>query len=223
MDLAKSKGGRLLTICNVEGSQADRIAEGTLFMRAGLEIGVASTKTFVASMCLMLLLSLYIGRTNGFLRDESFEDSINCLGRLPHILGNILADHSQYSRLGRWLQRCEHALYLGRGSTYPIALEGALKLKEISYVHAEGYASGEMKHGPIALIDDSMVVVALAPKFQLYDKMLNNIKEVKARDGVVLSIATEGDAEIASQVDHVIYIPETPESVSYTHLRAHET
>jgi glucosamine--fructose-6-phosphate aminotransferase (isomerizing) len=211
MDLAKSKGGRLLTICNVEGSQADRIAEGTLFMRAGLEIGVASTKTFVASMCLMLLLSLHIGRTNGFLRDESFEDSINYLGRLPNILGNILADHSQYSKLGRWLQRYEHALYLGRGSTYPIALEGALKLKEISYVHAEGYASGEMKHGPIALIDDSMVVVALAPKFRLYDKMLNNIKEVKARDGVVLSIATEGDVEITSQVDHVIYIPETPE------------
>ena len=211
MDLAKSKGGRLLTICNVDGSQADRMAEGTLFMRTGLEIGVASTKTFVASMCLMALLSLHIGRTNGFLSEKSFEDSINHLARLPNILGNMLSDHSQYSKLGRWLQRYEHVLYLGRGSTYPIALEGALKLKEISYVHAEGYASGEMKHGPIALIDDSMLTIALAPKFRLYEKMVNNIKEVKARDGVVLAIATDDDMDIASQVDFVLYTPKTPE------------
>ena len=211
MEVIKQKGGRLLTVCNVEGSQATRLAEGTLFMRSGLEIGVASTKTFFASMSLLALLGLYLGQSNGYLPDSTRREALGQLSRLPDLLGKILSDHGPYQKLARTLYRYSHLLYLGRGVNYPIAMEGALKLKEISYIHAEGYAAGEMKHGPIALIDDSLATVALAPRSDLYDKMLNNIKEIKARDGLVIAVATEGNRELASQVDHVVYIPEAPD------------
>ena len=214
MASAREKGARLITICNVEGSQASRLAEATLYMRSGPEIGVASTKTFVASLAVLSLLSMYLGRIRGTLDHERSKRLVSDLARLPNLLGSLLADRRPVEELARRLYRYEHCLYLGRGITYPIAVEGALKLKEISYIHAEGYPAGEMKHGPIALIDPNMPVVVVAPSGPLYGKMANNIKEVKARDGVVIAVATEGDTELASQADEILYIPPCSEALS---------
>ena len=211
MEEAKERGARILTICNVEGSQASRMAEGTLAMRAGPEIGVASTKTFVASMGLLALLSLYISQENGFITERTRRDLLNRLTCLPNLIGATIADHTPYKTLARWLSQYNHVLYLGRGINHPIALEGALKLKEVSYIHAEGYAAGEMKHGPIALIDQRMPTVALAPPSGLYDKMLNSIKEVKARDGLVVAVGDREDRRLRSQVDHVLHVPRVHE------------
>ena len=211
MEEAKERGARLLTICNVEGSQASRTAEGTLAMRAGPEIGVASTKTFVASMGLLALLALYISQANGFIPERERRDLLNGLNRLPNLIGSTIADHGPYKRLARWLNQYNHVLYLGRGINHPIALEGALKLKEVSYIHAEGYAAGELKHGPIALIDHRMPTVALAPASGLYDKMLNSIKEVKARDGLVVAVGDREDKRLSSQVDHLLHVPRVHE------------
>jgi len=211
MEQAARHGARVITICNVDGSQATRLAEGALMMRSGLEIGVASTKTFVSSLSLLALLALHLGQTNGSLSEDTRRDLVSQLGQLPNHIGKVLSDHEPYKDLARWIHRYDHLLYLGRGITLPIALEGALKLKEISYIHAEGYAGGEMKHGPIALIDDGMATLALAPRSDLYDKILNNIKQIKARDGVVVAVGTEGDLDLASQVDRVLYIPQVHE------------
>ena len=205
------KGGHLVTVCNLEGSQATRLAEGTLYMRSGLEMGVASTKTFIASLVVLALTSTYLGQVRGSIGPARSKEIIDELARLPDLLGNILADHEPYERLARQLYKYDHFLYLGRGLTFPIAMEGALKLKEISYIHAEGYPAGEMKHGPIALIDPTMPVVAVAPDGPPYTKMANNIKEVKARDGAVIAVVTEGNEELASEVDEVLYIPRCSE------------
>ena len=207
MTAVREKRGRLVTICNVEGSQATRLAEGTLYMRAGPEIGVASTKTFIASLVVLSLISICLGQIRGTVDAARSSQLVGELASMPHLLGRILADQRPYERLARKYYRYEHFLYLGRGITYPIAMEGALKLKEISYIHAEGYPAGEMKHGPIALIDPNMPVVALAPDGPLYSKIANNIKEVKARDGLVVAVATERDSELPPQVDEVLYIP----------------
>ena len=211
MSSVLEKGGRLFTVCNVEGSQATRLAEGTLYMRSGPEIGVASTKTFIGSLIALSLLSVYLGQVRGYTDRARSREIVGNLARVPHLLGRILADQEPYERLARQYHRYDNFLYLGRGITYPIAIEGALKLKEISYIHAEGYPAGEMKHGPIALIDPGMPVVAIAPDYSLYDKMVNNIKEVKARDGIVIAIVTEGNPELPSQVDEVLYMPHCPE------------
>ena len=208
MTAAREKGGRLLTICNVEGSQATRLAEGTLYMRSGPEIGVASTKTFIASLAVLFLLSVYLGQIRGDISPARSEELVAELARLSRLLGRILSDHRPYERLAKRFYKYENFLYLGRGITFPIAIEGALKLKEISYIHAEGYPAGEMKHGPIALIGVNMPVVAVAPQGPLYTKMANNITEVKARDGVVIAVTTEGDVELSSQVDEVLHIPQ---------------
>lgn len=213
MHLAQEKGGRLVTICNAENSQATRLAEYTLFMRAGIEIGVASTKTFLASLTTLNILAAYIGQTRGVLSSEAAKELVEYLARCPGLIGEMLADTEIYRRLAREFYTCSNFLFLGRGINAPIAMEGALKLKEISYIHAEGFPAGEMKHGPIALIDRTMTTLALAPKDRMYDKMVNNIKEVKARDGVVLAVVTNGDTELASQVDHALYIPEAPENL----------
>ena len=207
MAAVREKGGRLITICNVEGSQATRLAECTLNMRSGPEVSVASTKSFVASLAVLSLISVHLGQIRGVIDSPRSQEIVSELARLPHLLGKVLADHEPHERLARQFYKYEHFLFLGRGITYPIAMEGALKLKEISYIHAEGYPAGEMKHGPIALIDPNMPVVAIATDGPLYGKMISNIKEVKARDGVVIAVATEGDQEIASQVDEVLYIP----------------
>ena len=211
MAAVRQQGGRLMTICNVEGSQATRLAEGTLYMRSGPEIGVASTKTFIASLAVLLLTSVYLGRVRGTISNSRSEEIAGEIARLPHLLGSTLAGRQSYELLARRLYRHEDFLYLGRGLTYPIAMEGALKLKEISYIHAEGYPAGEMKHGPIALIDPNMPVVVIAPDCSLYSKISNNIKEVKARDGIVIAVATEGDWELSSQVDEVLFIPRCSE------------
>ena len=207
MTAVREKGGKLVTICNVEGSQATRLAESTLHMRAGPEIGVASTKTFTASLMALSIMSIFMGQIRGAIDNARSVQLVGELARMPHQLGKILANQRPYHRLARKFHRYEHFLFLGRGTAYPIAMEGALKLKEISYIHSEGYPAGEMKHGPIALIDLNMPVVALAPEGPLYRKMAGNIKEVKARDGIVIAVATEQDTEIASQVDEVLYIP----------------
>jgi glucosamine--fructose-6-phosphate aminotransferase (isomerizing) len=213
MQSVREKGSRLITICNVEGSQATRLAEGTLYMRSGIEIGVASTKTFIASLTTLNLLAMYLGQERGFLTGDQTQRLVDDLSQCPRLVGAMLADTDVYRQLARRFCTYNNFLFLGRGMNAPIALEGALKLKEISYIHAEGLPAGEMKHGPIALIDRDMATVALAPRDAMYDKVVNNIKEVKARDGVVLAVVTEGDTELPSQVDDVLHIPQAPENL----------
>ncbi len=211
MQLVKDKGGRLLNICNAERSQASRIAEGSLYMRAGIEIGVASTKTFVASLTILNLLSIFLGQNRGALDTAKTQELVDGLARLPRLMGDLLADSAAYQHLAKEYVGTDYFLFLGRGMNSPIASEGSLKLKEISYVHAEAYPAGEMKHGPIALIDNAMATVALAPKDSLYEKVVNNVKEVMARDGRVLAVLTEGDTQLAAEADHALYLPEVPE------------
>jgi len=213
MQMVKDKGGKLITICNSEGSQASRIADGSFYMRSGIEIGVASTKTFVASLTILNLLAIYLGQSRGTLEPAKFQELVDGLAQLPRLMGELIADSSVYQHMAQEYATFDNFLFLGRGINSPIASEGALKLKEISYIHAEGYPAGEMKHGPIALIDSAMAIVALAPKDTLYDKVANNIREVKARDGRVLAVLTEGDTQLAADVDHVLYIPEAPEHI----------
>ena len=211
MQMVKDKGGKLITICNSEGSQASRIADGTLYMRAGIEIGVASTKTFVASLTILNLLAIFLGQSKGVLDTAKRQELVDGLAQAPRLLGDLVANGAVYQHLAQEYAQFDNFLFLGRGMNAPIAAEGALKLKEISYIHAEGYPAGEMKHGPIALIDNAMATVALAPKDFLYDKVVNNVKEVKARDGRVLAVLTEGDSQLSADVDHALYIPEAPE------------
>ena len=211
MQMVKDKGAKLITICNSEGSQASRIADGTLYMRAGIEIGVASTKTFVASLTILNLLAIFLGQSRGVLDTAKGQELVDGLAQAPRLLGDLVANGVVYQHLAQEYAQFDNFLFLGRGINAPIAAEGALKLKEISYIHAEGYPAGEMKHGPIALIDNAMATVALAPKDFLYDKVVNNVKEVKARDGRVLAVLTEGDSQLSADVDHALYIPEAPE------------
>ena len=211
MQMVREKGGRLVTICNVEGSQTTRLAEATLYMGSGTEIGVASTKTYTAALTLLSLFAGYLGQSRGFLSSEDTRRLVDQLAKCPRLMGDMLADTSVYQRLARRFSSYNYFLFLGRGINAPIALEGALKLKEISYIHAEGYPAGEMKHGPIALIDHEMATLALAPNGSLYDKMVNNILEVKARDGVVVAVVTEGNQELVDQVDELLFIPEIDE------------
>ena len=211
MQEARQRGARLITICNVEESQAARLAEGTLYMGAGIEIGVASTKTFIASLTILQLLSIYLGQVRGRLAAQETERLVNNLAQCPRLIGEMLADVSVYPQLARKFSAYDGFLYLGRGINSAIAAEGALKLKEISYIHAEAYSAGELKHGPIALIDRNMATLALAPRDRLYEKMVGNIKEVKAREGIVLAVLTEGDTELPDQVDDVLYLAPAPE------------
>ncbi|CAI8014450.1 Glutamine--fructose-6-phosphate aminotransferase [isomerizing] [Geodia barretti] len=201
MHLAREKGATLITICNAEESQAARVADGALYMHAGLEVGVASTKTFVASLTILQLL----------LDAETTRRLVDQMARGPGLIGEVLAEANLYSSLARRIGHYDNFLFLGRGANAAIASEGALKLKEISYIHAEGYPAGEMKHGPIALIDPEMCTVALAPRDDLRDKTLSNIKEVKARGGLVVAVLTKGDDEAASEVDFPLFIPQAPD------------
>jgi glucosamine--fructose-6-phosphate aminotransferase (isomerizing) len=177
-------------------------------MQAGPEIGVASTKAFVTSLVDLYLLGLYLGQARGTLPAEEMGRLLDALLHLPRLVGEVLANGHQYEELANLFYRCKDFLFLGRGINYPIALEGALKLKEISYIHAEGYPAGEMKHGPIALIDENMPVVAIAIRDHVYEKMISQIEQVRARDGSVIAVATAGDEFIATKADHVIYVPQ---------------
>jgi len=207
MEEARSRGVRQLTICNVVGSEATRVADGVIYTHAGPEIGVASTKAFTSQLVAFYLLALYLGRARGTISQQRMKELVDDLAHLPNLVGGLLERDGRYDALAlRFVHRSDF-LYLARGVNYPVALEGALKLKEISYIHAEGYPAGEMKHGPIALIDERMPIVAICLRDRVYDKMLSNVEQVKARGGVVIALATEGDEEIASKADHVIYIP----------------
>jgi len=215
---AKDKGAKTLAICNVVGSMLTREASGTIYTHAGPEIGVASTKAFTAQLTALVLVALYLAQARGKLTPELCRPLLQESTRLPQKMEHILQRDEEYDELARQLFRHSDFLYLGRGIHYPIALEGALKLKEISYIHAEGYPAGEMKHGPNALIDENLPVVVLAPRDEAspaamirYEKSVSNIKEVKARDGIVISLVTEGDRLARESSDHVIEIPPASE------------
>ena len=211
---ARAKGTPLLAITNVVGSALSREATGVLYTHAGPEIGVASSKTFNATMTACYLLALYLGRQRGALTAEEGRKRMQDLLEIPRLMEVALDLDAQLAELARQLSHYQNFLYLGRGIHYPIALEGALKLKELSYIHAEGYPAGEMKHGPIALIDEGMPVVALTPRDGTYERMLGNLEEVRARDGKVIAVAHAGDREIAARADHVIYVPATVDLLS---------
>src|SRR5438270_1154880 len=218
---AKSKGSKTLAICNVVGSMIARESSGTVYTHAGPEIGVASTKAFTAQLTASFLLAMYLGEVRGVLKPELAKDLISELLLLPSKLEQILTHDKEIEKLAHQYSKVQDFLFLGRGVHFPIALEGALKLKEISYIHAEGYAAGEMKHGPNALIDENLPVVVVATRDEhdkesvlRYEKTLSNIQEVAARSGIVIAVATEGDKEIAESATHVIYVPEAPELLS---------
>ncbi len=210
LEEARSRGIRSLGIINVVGSQASRLADHVIYTHAGPEIGVASTKAFTSQLAALYLLAVHLGQARGTLEDELVARYLQDISEIPQLMGDLLARDHAYERLAIQYHKVSDFLYLGRGINYPIALEGALKLKEISYIHAEGYPAGEMKHGPIALIDREMPVVAIAPNDKVYRKMLGNIEEVKARDGIVIALVADGDEEIASKADHVIHLPPAP-------------
>jgi glucosamine--fructose-6-phosphate aminotransferase (isomerizing) len=206
--LAKEKGAKVLAIANVMGSAIPRMADGELYTRAGPEIGVASTKCFSAQVAALLMLAVYIGRRRDALSADRARDLVEGMARLPHLMREVLQGTRQLvASLARHHLDARDVLFLGRGLNFPIALEGALKLKEISYVHAEGYAAGEMKHGPIALIDSSVPVVVLVPRDEVRDKSMSNLQEAKARGGRILAIVTEGDEEAQKLADEMIEIP----------------
>ncbi|MFC1767907.1 glutamine--fructose-6-phosphate transaminase (isomerizing), partial [Candidatus Margulisiibacteriota bacterium] len=211
---AKSKGAKILSIVNVRGSSIARESDGVIYTHAGPEIGVASTKAFTTQIAEIYLLALKLGTLKGSLTEEELDKRISDLIKIPQKLEKILQEEKHIEDISNIYYKSTNALYLGRGEGFPVALEGALKLKEVSYIHAEGYPAAEMKHGPIALIDENMPVIALAFKGRRLDKIMGNIEEVKARGGIVIAIATEGDQSVAGKADDIIYIPGTPESLS---------
>ena len=205
---AKKSGALEITVCNTPGSQATRIADGVVYTRCGLEIGVASTKTLLGSIVALYMLACYLGRERGHLDGARLNEFLTPLAHMPQLIGSVVGRAQEFEDLAHTFFRYQDFLYLGRGIQYPIAMEGALKLKEVSYIHAEGYPAGEMKHGPIALIDQEMPVVTIVVRDDLRDKMISNIEQVKARDGIVIALATEGDEEIARLAKHVIFLPQ---------------
>ena len=203
---AKSRDATVLGICNVVGSSIARETEAGVYVHAGPEIGVASTKAFTSQVTVLSLLSLKLARLMGMSEQDGLEIS-QAMQRLPENVEWVLKQADQIAEIAKLYADASNFLYLGRGVNFPVALEGALKLKEISYIHAEGYPAAEMKHGPIALIDKSMPIVAIAPQDKTYDKILSNIEEVKARHGRVIALATQGDERIKDIADHVLYVP----------------
>jgi glucosamine--fructose-6-phosphate aminotransferase (isomerizing) len=203
---AKRKGARVLGICNVVGSTIARESEGGVYIHAGPEIGVASTKAFTSQVAALTLFTLYLGRL-GQLSPEAGAELTHELALVPEKIERILRSSDAIQRIARAYAHHNNFLYLGRGCNFPVALEGALKLKEISYIHAEGYPAAEMKHGPIALIDDNMPVVFICTQDSAYEKVLSNMEEVRARRGKIIAVASEGDTHVATKADHVIYIP----------------
>jgi glucosamine--fructose-6-phosphate aminotransferase (isomerizing) len=205
----RARGCPTFAICNVVGSSITREVDGVLYTHAGPEIGVAASKTFTAQLAALYLFALYVGAKRGTLDAARIRELLGDLVHLPQQIEAVLHLDADCERLGHLFHAKPDFLYLGRGINYPIALEGALKLKEISYIHAEGYPAGEMKHGPIALITEEMPVVILAPQDRVREKILGNIQEVKARDGIVIAVCSEGDADLPSKVDHCLVVPRT--------------
>ena len=218
---AKARGSKTLAICNVVGSMITREASGTIYTHAGPEIGVASTKAFTGQLTALYLFALYLAQVRGTMSTEQARAAVQEITHIPGKLEQLLTRDELCEELAKHYQRAHDFLFLGRGIHYPIALEGALKLKEISYIHAEGYPAGEMKHGPNALIDANLPVVIIATRdvnnpgsMVRYEKTISNLKEVKARSGVVIALATEGDEEIKEAADHVLYVPPATEELS---------
>ncbi len=212
MQEAKQKGARLITICNVIGAAATRLSDGVIYTNAGPEIGVASTKAFTTQLTAFYLLALYIRNLRGGDKKD-LRYAMHELSVIPHKIETLLKQEKHIERLANKYHNAQDFLFLGRGVHYPIALEGALKLKEISYIHAEGYPAGEMKHGPIALIDENMPIVAIATHTPVYDKVVSNLQEAKARDGKLIVICDEGDEALKKMADDVIEVPWTVESL----------
>jgi glucosamine--fructose-6-phosphate aminotransferase (isomerizing) len=211
MAVAKECGALQVTICNTEGAQTCRVADGAVYTRAGLERGVASTKCFTAAVVALYALALKLGQAKGRISAEDSAARIAELARVPDAVARVLSKAPQYRKLARRYATTQHLLFLGRALAFPAAMEGALKMKEISYIHAEGYAAGEMKHGPIALIDPSFPTIAIATKHALRSKMISNVEQVQARGGSVLALVTEGDTELTALADGTIEIPEVSE------------
>ena len=207
MEEGQARGTRLWSIVNVLGSQAQRSSNGYILMQAGPEIGVASTKAFTTSLVDLYLLALALAEKRGVMDGPALRRAVDDLARLPQLVGQVAEELPLYHQLAEIFHKREHFLYLGRGINYPVALEGALKLKEISYIHAEGYPAGEMKHGPIALIDPLMPVVTLAPRDSVYDKMLSQMEQVHARNGVVIAVVQQGDTLAHERADYVLEVP----------------
>jgi glucosamine--fructose-6-phosphate aminotransferase (isomerizing) len=208
IELAKSKGATIFGVCNVVGSSIPRATHAGAYTHAGPEIGVASTKAFTAQVTVLTLIALQIARTRGTITDSRYHQLLNELELIPQKAEKVLKLNDQIIKIAEQYQHAKNFLYLGRGYGFPVALEGALKLKEISYIHAEGYPAAEMKHGPIALIDEEMPVVVIANKNETYEKVVSNIQEVKARKGKIIAIVTEGDDVVHDLADHVIEVPE---------------
>lgn len=211
--LAKSKGATILGICNVVGSSISRVTDAGSYTHAGPEIGVASTKAFTAQVTVLTLMALSIARKKGTLGESRLRALLGDLEAIPAKVEKVLEKSNIVEEVAAVYKNAANALYLGRGNCFPVALEGALKLKEISYIHAEGYPAAEMKHGPIALIDEEMPVIVLATKGTSYEKVVSNIQEVKARKGKIIAIITEGDVQVKELADHYIEIPDTDENL----------
>ncbi|MCH2225681.1 MAG: glutamine--fructose-6-phosphate transaminase (isomerizing) [Crocinitomicaceae bacterium] len=211
LELAKSKGATILGICNVVGSSISRITDAGSYTHAGPEIGVASTKAFTAQVTVLTLMALSLAKQKNAINESKYRAMLSGLEVIPQKVQQVLEKNSEMEFIASQYQSASNALYLGRGSSFPVALEGALKLKEISYIHAEGYPAAEMKHGPIALIDEEMPVFVIATKGTSYEKVVSNIQEVKARKGKIIAIVTEGDTQVKEIADHTVEIPETDE------------
>jgi glucosamine--fructose-6-phosphate aminotransferase (isomerizing) len=214
MEAAKKGGARLLTFVNVVGSQASRVSDDVIYLHSGPEISVASTKAYTAMLVDLYLFAIYLAQHRGTITSDASAKLLAEAFHLPTLIDAVLREEPKVKALAYRYHQAANFLHLGRGVNYPTALEGALKLKELSYIHAEGTAAGEMKHGTNALIDSSLPVVAIALKDSVYKKMLSNIQEVRARAGVVIALATDGDEEITQNADEVIWIPVTNELLS---------
>ncbi len=209
IQMAQETGALILGICNVVGSSITRETHCGVYTHAGPEIGVASTKAFTAQVTVLTMLAMLLGKKRKLLSEASYGKFISELQEIPHKIHDILSDNAHFKSIAKQYKDVDNFLYLGRGYSFPVALEGALKLKEISYIHAEGYPAAEMKHGPIALIDENMPVVVIAPKDDSYDKIVSNIQEVKARGGIVIAVVNKGEKNISKMADHVIEVPTT--------------
>jgi glucosamine--fructose-6-phosphate aminotransferase (isomerizing) len=213
IELAKAKGALIFGVCNVVGASIPRATHAGAYTHAGPEIGVASTKAFTAQVTVLTLMALQIARHRGTITDSRYHQLLNELEALPAKVEKALETNELTIEIAKQFKDARNFLYLGRGYGFPVALEGALKLKEISYIHAEGYPAAEMKHGPIALIDEEMPVVVIANKNDTYEKVVSNIQEVKARKGKIIAIVTEGDTTVKKMADYVIEIPETDDAL----------
>ena len=214
IELAKAKGATIFGICNVVGSSIPRTTHAGSYTHAGPEIGVASTKAFTAQVTVLTMMALSIARKRGTIPESKYQAIAIELSKIPEKVQIVLKSNEHIKQMAEEYMHVSNFLYLGRGFNFPVALEGALKLKEISYIHAEGYPAAEMKHGPIALIDENMPVVVVATNMSAHDKIISNIQEIKARKGRIIAIISESDTVIEAMAEHVIRIPDTEEALT---------